>query len=95
MDFIPIRASKGLAIRYIAFRWGLPIENLIVAGDSGNDEEMLRGDTRGVVVGNYSKELEKLRGSERIYFAEKHYANGILEGIQHFGFLDSEEKRQN
>lgn len=92
LDLLPIRASKGLAVRYLAFRWGLPLEHFIVAGDSGNDEEMLKGDTLGIVVGNYSEELESLRGSPKIYFAEGHYAKGILEGIQHFDFLESQSR---
>jgi sucrose-phosphate synthase len=89
IDIIPIRASKGLAVRQLAFRWGLPMENIVVAGDSGNDEDMLKGDTYGIVVKNYSPEIEKLRDvSTKIYFAEQERAKGILEGLQHFGFLD-------
>ncbi|MEN8215527.1 MAG: HAD-IIB family hydrolase [Pseudomonadota bacterium] len=88
LDLLPIRASKGLAVRYLAYRWGLPLEQFLVAGDSGNDEDMLKGEALGVVVGNYSAELEKLRGKPRIYFAKGHYARGILEGIAHFGFLN-------
>jgi sucrose-phosphate synthase len=86
LDVLPVRASKGHAIRYLAYRWGLPLENFLVAGDSGNDKEMLLGDTLGVVVGNYSQELETLRGMERIYFAAGTYAGGILEGLQHYHF---------
>jgi len=88
IDILPIRASKGLAIRYLARRWGLPLKNFLVAGDSGNDEEMLKNETPAVVVGNHSPELEKLKGRENIYFAKAHYANGIIEGIKHFGFLN-------
>ena len=82
-----MRASTGLAIRYLAMKWGIDAEHLLVAGDSGNDEEMLSGNTLGVVVGNYSPELERLRGSERIYFAEREYAWGVLEGMEHYNFL--------
>ncbi|OUD15446.1 HAD-IIB family hydrolase [Thioflexithrix psekupsensis] len=89
LDILPLRASKGLAVRYLAFRWGLPLNQFIVAGDSGNDEEMLKGNTLAIVVGNYSPELEKLRGRHQVYFAKNHYAKGILEGIFHFSFLDS------
>jgi sucrose-phosphate synthase len=89
LDVLPLRASKGLAIRYLAFRWGLPLDQFIVAGDSGNDEEMLKGNTLAIVVGNYSPELEKLRDRHHIYFAQGHHANGILEGISHFSFLDN------
>lgn len=87
LDLMPIRASCGLAIRYLAFKWGISFEHLLVAGDSGNDEAMLRGETLGVVVGNHSPELRKLRGRPRIYFAEGCHANGILEGIAHYDFF--------
>jgi sucrose-phosphate synthase len=89
LDLLPIRASKGLAVRYLAHRWGLPMAQFLVAGDSGNDEDMLKGDARGVVVGNYSSELEKLKGKPYIYFAKADYAKGILEGIKHFDFLNN------
>ncbi len=86
LDVLPARASKGQAIRYLALRLGLPVRRFLVAGDSGNDAEMLLGDTLGVVVGNHSPELEPLRGLDQIYFASAHYARGILEGIRHYGF---------
>ena len=87
LDLLPVRASKGLAIRYLMMKWGLPPDRLLVAGDSGNDIEMLRGETLGVVVGNYSPELEVLKGMPRIYFAEGSYATGVLEGIDHYDFF--------
>ncbi len=86
LDLLPIRASKGHAIRYLAYKWDLPLRKFLTSGDSGNDSEMLIGDTLGVIVGNHSEELESLRGLEQIYFAEGHYAAGILEGIQHYQF---------
>lgn len=91
LDIMPIRASKGLAVRYIAMKWGIPAERILVAGDSGNDEEMLKGNTLGVVVGNYSKELNKLKGRDRIYFAGQEYAGGVIEGMDHYGFLSNIE----
>ncbi|MGE0081852.1 MAG: HAD-IIB family hydrolase [Thiohalomonadaceae bacterium] len=87
LDLLPLRASKGLAMRYVGGKWGLPPERFLVAGDSGNDGEMLCGNTLGVVVGNYSSELERLRGRPRIYFAQGHCAWGVLEGIEHYDFL--------
>lgn len=86
LDVLPVRASKGHAIRYLAYKWGLPLKNFLVAGDSGNDEEMLVGDTLGVVVGNHSAELETLRGLENIYFAQEVCARGVVEGLRHYGF---------
>ncbi|MFV2061139.1 MAG: HAD-IIB family hydrolase [Gammaproteobacteria bacterium] len=89
LDILPIRASKGLAIRYIAIKWGLPLERIFVAGDAGNDEEMLRGDTLAVVVSNHSSELLRLKNKPRVYFSEKSYASGILEGLEYYEFLDN------
>ena len=89
LDIIPVRAGSGLCMRHMAFKWGLPLENILIAGDSGNDWGMLAGNTLGVVVGNYSVELEKLRKYPRVYFADAHHAAGIIEGIEYYDFLDT------
>lgn len=87
LDLLPVRASKGLAIRYVADKWDIPVENILVAGDSGNDEDMLRGDTLSVVVANHSSELRKLRGRPRIYFSDREYAWGIDDALTYYNFL--------
>ena len=87
LDILPYRASKGKAIRYLSYRWNIPYENILVAGDSGNDKEMLKGELLGVIVSNYSKELDSLKGGKRIYFASRPYAGGIIDGIRHYEFL--------
>lgn len=87
LDFLPLRASKGLAIWYLSNKWGIPMERILTAGDSGNDEEMLRGHCMSVVVGNYSAELEILRKNPTVFFARQSYAAGILEGMTHFDFF--------
>ena len=87
LDVIPIRAGDGVAIRHFAFRWGLTPDRLLIVGDSGNDEEMLKGQTLGVVVSNHSPELNKLKGHGRILFAQSSYAHGIIEGLDYYQFL--------
>lgn len=87
LDIIPFRASKGKAVRYLSYKWEFPLKSIMVCGDSGNDEEMLRGVTCGLIVGNYSKELEHLRGLRRMFFSKKEYAAGIIDGIEHYNFL--------
>lgn len=87
LDVVPIRASPGLAIRFFCFKWNLEPQRLLVAGDSGNDWDMLSGDTLGVVVSNHTPELESLRGRPRVYFAKSPHARGILEGIDWYDFL--------
>lgn len=87
LDLLPIRASKGRAIQYLARRWGFEMDEVLVAGDSGNDADMLRSGALGVVVRNHSSELRYLRGRDRVHFASASYARGILEGIEHYGFV--------
>jgi sucrose-phosphate synthase len=88
LDILPYRASKGKAIRYLSYKWEIPLKNFLVCGGSGNDEEMLRGEPLAAVVGNYSPELEELKGQKNIYFAEKKYAGGILEAIEKYDFIE-------
>jgi sucrose-phosphate synthase len=87
LDVVPIRASCGFAIRFFCFKWNLEPQRLLVAGDSGNDWDMLSGDTLGVVVSNHTPELERLRGRPRVHFAKSPHARGILEGIDYYDFL--------
>ncbi|MEN8258778.1 MAG: HAD-IIB family hydrolase [Thermodesulfobacteriota bacterium] len=87
LDILPIRASKGKAIDYVISKYGFPPRYVMVAGDSGNDEDMLRGQARGLVVGNYAEELEKLKGTPRLYFSQDCYAAGIMDGLHHFGLV--------
>ena len=88
LDFLPLRASKGLAIRFICMKWGVDFKKVLVAGDSGNDREMLSGATLSVVVGNYSPELKTLPETPTIYFASEKYSAGIIEGMKYYGFLE-------
>ncbi|MCI5164278.1 MAG: HAD family hydrolase, partial [Candidatus Electrothrix sp. AX5] len=92
LDIVPVRASKGLALRYIAHRLEIPLENILVAGGSGADEDMMRGNTLAVVVGNrHHEELSDIDDLEGVYFAKGSYAHGIIEGIEHYDFLAQEE----
>ena len=83
LDLLPFRASKGSAVRYLSYKWKLPLQNFITAGNSGNDKDMLKGKTKGIVVANYSPELEELRKNKSIYFTKQPLSNGVLEGIKY------------
>jgi sucrose-phosphate synthase len=88
LDIVPVRASKGFALRWFADQWGIPLEHILVAGGSGADEDMMRGNTMAVVVANrHHEELSALADVERIYFATQPYAAGILEAIDHYNFF--------
>lgn len=88
LDFLPIRASKGQALRYVSSRWDIPLQQVLAAGGSGSDEDMMRGNTLAVVVKNrHHEELSQLVNLESIYFARHGYAQGILEAIQYYDFF--------
>jgi len=88
LDIVPVRASKGFALRWFADQWGIPLEHILVAGGSGADEDMMRGNTMAVVVANrHNEELSALIDVERIYFATQPYAAGILEAIEYYSFF--------
>lgn len=89
LDVTPVRASPGLAIRFLAHKWSLHPDRILVAGDSGNDADMLAGEMLGVVVRNHTPELEALRDHPRIFFSSKSHAWGILDGIRHYDFFGS------
>ena len=89
VDIIPVRGGSDLSLRHVLWKWGFSPENVLVAGDSGNDAGMLLGRTLGVVVANHGPELNRLKNRPRIYFAETPHAAGILEGIDYYNFLDN------
>lgn len=84
LDILPFRAGKGNAVRYLSYKWKHPLEQIITAGNSGNDIDMLKGKTKGIVVANYSPELEPLKKNRSIYFAKQELAAGVLEGVQYY-----------
>jgi sucrose-phosphate synthase len=83
LDFLPFRASKGSAVRYLSYKWKMPLEHFITAGNSGNDKDMLKGKAKGIVVSNYSAEMEDLKKYQSIYFTKNPMGTGVLEGIHH------------
>ncbi len=84
LDILPHAASKGTAVEHVRRRLGLTPRQVIVAGDSGNDIEMLRSARHAIIVGNYSDGLAARPDLSHGYVAVGHHARGILEGVVHF-----------
>lgn len=84
LDVLPFAASKGTAVEHVRQALGLAAKQVIVAGDSGNDIEMLRSAPNAIIVGNHSDGLADRADLSRCYVARSHYAHGILEGVAHF-----------
>ncbi|WP_062012762.1 HAD-IIB family hydrolase [Aureimonas sp. AU4] len=84
LDILPLRASKGTAVNWVRRLYGLGREAVFVAGDSGNDIEMLRAIPQAIIVGNFSDGLPELPGLGHTYVARATHARGIIEGVAHF-----------
>jgi sucrose-phosphate synthase len=92
LDVLPLRASKGLALRWCSEQLDFPLENTLVAGVTGADADMLRGNTLGTVVDNrHTSELSDLANIDGIHFSEASFAAGILDAMAHYGFPAQEE----
>jgi len=49
---------------------------------------MMLGNTLSVVVANrHTEELADIAAIEPLYFSEKQFAAGILDGLEHYDFL--------
>ncbi len=86
LDILPKQASKGHALLFLCHKWAIPLDQVVAAGDSGNDLDMFRGSVKGIVVGNYSLEMAQLKAKNNLYIAKQAAAAGITEGLGHYGF---------
>ncbi|MFQ5612988.1 MAG: HAD-IIB family hydrolase [Anaerolineae bacterium] len=89
LDIIPAAAGKGKAVRFLVGFLQLPLDRVVVAGDSGNDRSMFDEFRRGIIVSNAQPELKRLAAEPRtsFYFAEHPFAGGVEEGLRYFGVL--------
>ncbi len=87
LNIVPIRASKGLALRFLVAQFGIPLERTLAIGGSAADEDMMRGNTLAAIVGNCSHEELDVEQSDNIYFANNSYAAGVLEAMEYYDFL--------
>lgn len=91
LDILPRHGDKGLAMQFLRRQLGIDAKQTVVCGDSGNDIALFAvGEERGIIVGNAQPELRRwhdANSSEALYLAKSSCAGGILEGLNHFGFL--------
>jgi sucrose-6F-phosphate phosphohydrolase len=88
LDVLPRRANKGNALEWLCRRIEVPLEQVLVAGDTGNDSSMfLLPGVKGIVVENAQPELLEAVVKLPVYVATKVMADGVLEGLKHFGVI--------
>jgi sucrose-6F-phosphate phosphohydrolase len=88
LDVLPAVADKGRALAWLAAELGVPLEEILVAGDSGNDISMfLLPGVSGIVVENALPELLEATVHLPTVVATRVVADGVLEGLEAFGVL--------
>ncbi|KPV41394.1 hypothetical protein AN478_02115 [Thiohalorhabdus denitrificans] len=93
VDFLAPGSGKANALDFLRRHLGLSQEQVLYAGDSGNDADALLSGVCGVLVGNATESVrDQLRAelgnhpAARLYFARRPYTAGILEGMAHYGW---------
>lgn len=84
LDILPYESGKGNALLYILNKYYLDYQNILVAGNSENDLEMLSLGYPSVIVGNAEELLLNMREIPLLYKAKGHHANGIQEAFEMF-----------
>jgi len=82
---VPHRARKGFALRHIANRLGVPLNQVMVVGAQVSDQIALDGLTLGVVPPAGADSLSSLREQPQVFFAHADGAAAVLEGLKHYG----------
>lgn len=101
LDILPEYANKGNALLWLAEMLNIKASRILVAGDTGNDISMFQlDDVSGIVVENAQPELLAETVNRNFFKATKPFADGVLEGLLHFGVIDeipdlSDEKVQH
>ena len=90
LDILPATANKGGALDWLCRRLVVSLSHVLVAGDTGNDASMfLLPGVRGIVVENAQPELIEAVVRIPTFNATKVFADGVLEGLQHFQVVPS------
>lgn len=92
LDVLPRGVNKGSTLRRVLDWIGVAESDCVVAGDSLNDLALFETGLRGIVVGNCEPALaRRVANMEQVYQARGIGAEGILEGLRHFGHADDTE----
>ena len=89
IDFLPINGAKDAALEFLTNKLGANIKNTYFSGDSGNDEPALLSPADTAFVGGpdsiYAEWLRKKH--PKIFIAPSKQIVGVLEGLQHYGYM--------
>ncbi len=88
LDVLPRNATKAGALSWLCERLGVPLDRVLVAGDTGNDSSMFRlPGVRGIIVENAQPELFEATVDLHVFHSRQIIADGVLDGLCHFGVV--------
>ncbi|MCB1909895.1 MAG: glucosylglycerol-phosphate synthase [Rhodocyclaceae bacterium] len=88
LDILPPGVNKGTTLARLVERLEIDGGQVLVAGDTLNDLDMLEAGFKGVCVGESEAGLlQATRDRARIHHARRTGCGGILDAIVHFDFL--------
>lgn len=95
LDVLPSNATKGGALTWLCARIGVSLDQVLVAGDTGNDASMfLLPGVRGIIVENAQPELFEATVDIPIYTSRQIIADGVLDGLCHHGIICALPRRE-
>jgi sucrose-6F-phosphate phosphohydrolase len=91
LDVLPVSLGKGSAVCFLRQKLAYSSDQVVVAGDAGNDRQMFETEFRGIVPVNALDELKALARQPWHYHSPRPVARGVIDGLHHFGFLAPED----
>ncbi len=86
LDVVPQGADKGQALAWLCNALEIGLDEVVVAGDTGNDRAMFElGGVRGILPANALPEVSSLaQVNERMIATKGEAAYGVIEGLKAF-----------
>jgi hydroxymethylpyrimidine pyrophosphatase-like HAD family hydrolase len=88
IDVLPTTLGKGKAVEFLRQELGLELDQVVVAGDTGNDRAMFETDFPGILPANALNELKAAACQPRHFQSSLPAGRGVLDGLCHFGLLE-------
>jgi sucrose-6F-phosphate phosphohydrolase len=88
LDVLPLRANKANAILWLCVHLGISPDEIVVAGDTGNDSSMFMiPGVRGIIPANAEPELLEIIQGKEVFRGPGEAAAGVIPGLKHYGIL--------
>jgi hydroxymethylpyrimidine pyrophosphatase-like HAD family hydrolase len=92
IDLLPRDVTKAYGIQWWAAQQGIKRQQILYAGDSGNDAAVFAAGFRSIVVGNAAEDVRHAAAqahaqagwSDLLYTSQLPATSGVLAGLRHF-----------